>query len=89
MNYTSLKTNIQDSTESKDIQVEIQKLINETLGAIARPQKFYFVNLLPKTRSGKLLRRGIQAICEGRPTGDLSTIEDPTALDEIKKIISN
>ena len=87
--FVVLKTNNQNKAESHEIQVEIQKLINETLGAIARPQKFYFVNLLPKTRSGKLLRRGIQAICEGRPTGDLSTIEDPTALDEIKKIISN
>jgi len=42
------------------------------------------VNALPKTRSGKLLRRVIQAVCEGRDTGDLTTIEDPTTLDAIK-----
>jgi propionyl-CoA synthetase len=45
------------------------------------------VNLLPKTRSGKLLRRSIQAICEGRDPGDLTTIEDPTSLEQIKEII--
>jgi len=43
-----------------------------------------FVTLLPKTRSGKLLRRSIQAICEGRDPGDLTTIEDPGALDQIR-----
>jgi propionyl-CoA synthetase len=42
------------------------------------------VNVLPKTRSGKLLRRSIQAVCEGRDPGDMTTIEDPTALAQIK-----
>jgi propionyl-CoA synthetase len=44
-----------------------------------------FVNVLPKTRSGKLLRRAIQAVCEGRDAGDLTTIEDPTALAQLKE----
>jgi propionyl-CoA synthetase len=43
-----------------------------------------FVTVLPKTRSGKLLRRAIQAVCERRDPGDLTTIEDPTALQQIK-----
>jgi propionyl-CoA synthetase len=43
-----------------------------------------FVGALPKTRSGKLLRRAIQAVCERRDPGDLTTIEDPTALDQIR-----
>jgi propionyl-CoA synthetase len=43
-----------------------------------------FVNALPKTRSGKLLRRAIQAVCEGRETGDLTTIEDPSALANLQ-----
>jgi len=45
------------------------------------------VNLLPKTRSGKLLRRLIQAICEGRDPGDTTTIEDPTSLDQIRNAL--
>jgi propionyl-CoA synthetase len=44
------------------------------------------VTVLPKTRSGKLLRRAIQAVCEGRDPGDLTTIEDPTALAQIKEL---
>jgi propionyl-CoA synthetase len=43
---------------------------------------------LPKTRSGKLLRRSIQALAEGRDPGDLTTIEDPTALDGIRQALS-
>jgi propionyl-CoA synthetase len=47
-----------------------------------------FVTVLPKTRSGKLLRRAIQAVCEGRDPGDLTTIEDPTALLQIKELVA-
>jgi propionyl-CoA synthetase len=48
----------------------------------------HFVSLLPKTRSGKLLRRAIQAVAEGRDPGDLTTIEDPAALQQIKDLVS-
>jgi propionyl-CoA synthetase len=44
-----------------------------------------FLSLLPKTRSGKLLRRAIQAVCEKRDPGDLTTIDDPTPLQQIKE----
>ena len=57
------------------------------LGAIARPARVRFVTLLPKTRSGKLLRRAIQAVCEGRDAGDLTTIEDPAALEQIRDMV--
>jgi propionyl-CoA synthetase len=46
------------------------------------------VTLLPKTRSGKLLRRSIQAICEGRDPGDLTTLEDPASLQQIRAAIA-
>ena len=62
----------------------IMAMVDKELGAIARPSRVHFVSLLPKTRSGKLLRRSIQALCEGRDPGDLTTIEDPSALDQIK-----
>ncbi len=63
---------------------EIMKVVDEQLGAVARPARVRFVSVLPKTRSGKLLRRAIQAVCESRDPGDLTTIEDPTALQQIK-----
>jgi propionyl-CoA synthetase len=46
------------------------------------------VSLLPKTRSGKLLRRSIQALCEGKDPGDLTTIEDPASLEQIRQVLS-
>ncbi len=63
---------------------EVMAAVDKALGAIARPSRVRFVTLLPKTRSGKLLRRSIQAICEGRDPGDLTTIEDPGALEQIR-----
>jgi len=63
---------------------EIMATVDKQLGAIGRPSRVCFVTVLPKTRSGKLLRRSIQAICEGRDPGDLTTIEDPAALEQIR-----
>jgi propionyl-CoA synthetase len=63
---------------------EIMASVDKALGAIARPARVRFVTALPKTRSGKLLRRSIQALCEGRDPGDLTTIEDPGALEQIR-----
>ena len=67
--------------------VEVMETVDKQLGAIARPKAVHFVTLLPKTRSGKTLRRAIQALAEGRDAGDLTTIEDPNALEQIKKAL--
>ena len=67
------------------LEGEIMKTVDTQLGAIGRPSRVYFVTLLPKTRSGKVLRRSIQAICEGRDPGDLTTIEDPAALAQLRQ----
>ncbi len=69
------------------LEGEVMKLVDGQLGAVARPARVLFVSVLPKTRSGKLLRRAIQAVCEKRDPGDLTTIEDPTALQQIKDLI--
>ena len=66
---------------------EIMKLVDSQLGALARPARVHVVTALPKTRSGKLLRRTLQALCEGRDAGDLSTIEDPSALQQIRDLV--
>ncbi len=68
-------------------EAEIMKRVDEQLGAVARPARVRFVSVLPKTRSGKLLRRAIQAVCEQRDPGDLTTIEDPTALQQIRSLV--
>jgi len=69
------------------LEGDIMKLVDGQLGAVARPARVHFVSLLPKTRSGKLLRRAIQAVCEGRDAGDLTTIEDPAALQQIRDLL--
>jgi propionyl-CoA synthetase len=72
----------------KALEAEVMGVVDHQLGAVARPSRVHFVSLLPKTRSGKLLRRSIQAICEGRDPGDLTTIEDPTSLQQIKAALA-
>jgi propionyl-CoA synthetase len=66
---------------------EIMATVDSQLGAIARPGRVYFVSMLPKTRSGKLLRRSIQALAEGRDPGDLTTLEDPGALEQVRQAV--
>jgi propionyl-CoA synthetase len=73
---------------AKLLESEIMSVVDKRLGALGRPSRVYFVSLLPKTRSGKLLRRSIQAICEGRDPGDLPTIEDPSSLAQIRAALT-
>ena len=73
----------------KQFEKEVFAVVDRQLGAVARPAHVFCVNLLPKTRSGKLLRRSIQAICEGRDPGDLTTIEDPSSLTQIREALKS
>ncbi|HEX6705514.1 MAG TPA: propionate--CoA ligase [Albitalea sp.] len=70
------------------LEGDIMRTVDQQLGAVARPSRVHFVAVLPKTRSGKLLRRAIQAVCEQRDPGDLTTIEDPGALQQVKDLVS-
>ena len=69
------------------LEVAVMKTVDGHLGAIGRPARVHFVTALPKTRSGKVLRRSIQAICEGRDPGDLTTIEDPATLEQVTEAV--
>ena len=77
---------VASDTDALRLEGEIMKLVDGQLGAVARPARVRFVTVLPKTRSGKLLRRAIQAVCEGRDPGDLTTMDDPAALQQIKDL---
>lgn len=70
------------------LEGEVMKTVDSQLGAVARPSRIHFVTLLPKTRSGKMLRRAIQAVCEQRDPGDLTTMDDPAALQQIRDLVS-
>jgi propionyl-CoA synthetase len=79
---------LKDDAAKLRLEGEIMKLVDTQLGAVARPSRVLFVSLLPKTRSGKLLRRALQAVCEGRDPGDLTTMDDPAALQQVRSLFT-
>ncbi len=79
------RTALEGEAERSALQADVMKLVDARLGAVARPSRVVFVSALPKTRSGKLLRRVMQAVAEGRDPGDLSTMEDPAALAQVQQ----
>ena len=80
-------TGLDNDAARAALEAEVLKLVDHQLGAVARPARVHFVTVLPKTRSGKLLRRALQAVAEKRDPGDLTTMEDPVALQQIKELI--
>lgn len=72
----------------KALEKEVFGTVDGILGAIGRPARVHFVTGLPKTRSGKMLRRSLQALAEGRDPGDLTTIDDPSTLEQIKRALA-
>ena len=76
-----------DDAARQKLEGEVMKQVDSQLGAVARPARVYFVTVLPKTRSGKLLRRALQAVAERRDAGDLTTMEDPAALQQVKDLV--
>lgn len=79
------RTALEGEAERAALEADVMKLVDARLGAVARPSRVVFVSALPKTRSGKLLRRAMQAVVEGRDPGDLSTMEDPAALAQVQQ----
>jgi propionyl-CoA synthetase len=73
----------------KALEKEVFGTVDSILGAIGRPARVHFVTGLPKTRSGKMLRRSLQALAEGRDPGDLTTIDDPSTLEQIKNALTS
>ncbi|BEP35218.1 propionate--CoA ligase [Variovorax sp. V59] len=80
---------VTDADAALKLEGELMKVVADQLGALARPARVRFVSGLPKTRSGKLLRRAIQAVCEQRDPGDLTTIDDPATLQQIRQLVSS
>ncbi len=84
---------LKDPAQAADAQArmalegDIMRTVDKQLGAVARPSRVHFVTLLPKTRSGKVVRRAIQALCERRDAGDLTTLEDPAALEQVRQAV--
>ena len=75
------------SEPSETLKGELRQLVRKTLGPIVIVSDIYFVGKLPKTRSGKIMRRVIKSLVAGKPLGDYSTIDDDTSIDELRKAV--
>ncbi len=75
----------QGQTPSPELKNEIKQHIRKVLGPVATPDEIYFVAKLPKTRSGKIMRRVLKAVASGTKLGDLTTLEDEASVEEVKK----
>jgi acetyl-CoA synthetase len=73
------------ATPSAEVKKEIVTHMRHTVGSIAVPEEIYFVNSLPKTRSGKIMRRILKAVASGASIGDLTTLEDEASVEEVIK----
>ena len=80
--FAILKQGVEPSQELKN---KIKQHIRKTLGPIATPDEIYFVAKLPKTRSGKIMRRVLKAVASGTKIGDLSTLEDEASVEDVKR----
>lgn len=82
--FAVLKKDVEDTDT---LHQEIIGLVRNSIGPIATPKVLRIVERLPKTRSGKVMRRVLKALCEGKTMGDLSTIEDGASVDEIRSAL--
>ena len=71
---------------STALAAELRQAVREHLGSAFTPARVLFAAALPKTRSAKIVRRAVRAAVTGGDAGDLSSLEDPTAVDEIRRV---
>jgi acetyl-CoA synthetase len=81
--FVIIKSNQADAHTADDATALLKKHVTEQIGAIARPRQIFIVNELPKTRSGKIMRRLLQDVAEGREVGDTTTLADTTVMQII------
>ena len=80
--FVVTKQKIKKSVDA--LRVELRETVRNGIGPIATPQQIYFVAKLPKTRSGKIMRRVLKAIASNENIGDVSTLEDGTAVKDVQ-----
>ena len=85
--FVILQENCTNSQEK--LLIELRDVVRNEIGTIATPQQFYFVTKLPKTRSGKIMRRLLKSIVCGEKIGDISTLEDKTSVNEVQSAFND
>jgi len=84
--FVTLKDGVEPTSALKE---ELREHVTEKIGAIARPSAIIFTAELPKTRSGKIMRRLLQDIAEGRAVGDTTTLADPSVVEKLQSQYSD
>lgn len=79
---------LRDREPSEDMKKEIKKTTDEHIGPIARPAEIYFVEDVPKTRSGKIMRRILKNLLRGKDLGNITTLKNPESVENLKEVIS-
>jgi acetyl-CoA synthetase len=79
--FVTLKGGVDGSVEKLE---ELRSHVAQKIGPIAKPANIVFTPELPKTRSGKIMRRLLRDVAEHRPLGDTTTLADPAVVDEIR-----
>jgi len=86
--YVVLKGARPEGEEAKKIVAQLRDWVGKEIGPIAKPDEIRFGDNLPKTRSGKIMRRLLRSLAKGEEiTSDLSTLENPAILDQLKEVI--
>ena len=80
--YVVLRQGVQPTEQ---LRAELNNTVRELVGPIATLSNIFFVTKLPKTRSGKIMRRLVKAVVTGQPLGDVTTLEDEASVEEVKK----
>jgi len=75
----------QGYSPSDELKKDLTEHLRKTVGPVATPDEIYFVSKLPKTRSGKIMRRVLKALASGLPIGDVTTLEDEASVEEAKQ----
>jgi acetyl-CoA synthetase len=76
---------LEDGEPSEDLVNELREHVAQEIGALAKPSEIKFTDSLPKTRSGKIMRRLLADIAAGRKSGDTTTLEDASVLDKLRE----
>jgi acetyl-CoA synthetase len=80
--FVTLNANVQGTAE---VEAEIRQHVSERIGKLARPKSIIWAEDLPKTRSGKIMRRLLRDLAEGKELGDVTTLRDPSIVDQLRE----
>jgi acetyl-CoA synthetase len=81
--FVTLRSGQEQTAEAGEA---LRRHVAQLIGPIARPKTVIFTDELPKTRSGKIMRRLLKDVAEGRDLGDTTTLADPRVVDEIRRL---